>query len=240
MSNIKHKSYTTLFQDPGSDPLGLNEDPEKAERIAKYCTHWRSTDGPPTLLQLRATIIDHLADHMPGGIVVWVTGANGIPEMKAIVGLKKYTSDPSCMTSTLMGHYYGILGDVEDGGGEIIKFDFDVLALSPQINVYKGKHHKKMLEDDSSIIILPPVKDDDAQRETICSRNAAFVPFFLMQYVLDKDLNPRSAFLLLHDVINAAKLTGCKGLLDFCRVGGTLASSASTQPTLARATAGNI
>ena len=139
-----------------------------------------------------------------------------------------------------MGHYYGILGDVEDGGGEIIKFDFDVLALSPQVNVYKEKQHKKMLEDDPSIILMPPVKEDDAQRETICTRNAAFVPFCLMQYVLDKDLNPRVAFLLLHDIITAAKLTGCELLLDFCRVGGTLASSASTQPTLARATAGNI
>ena len=139
MSNIKHESYTTLFQDPGSDPLGLNEDPGKAERIAKYCTPWRTTDGPPISVQLKATIIDHLADPTPGGIVVWVTGANGIPEMKAIVGLKKYTSDPSCMSSTLMGHYYGILGDVEDGGGEIIKFDFDVLALSPPDQCLQGE-----------------------------------------------------------------------------------------------------
>ena len=103
--------------------------------------------------------------------MVWVAGTGGIPVMKAIDGLKKYTSDPSCMSSTLMGHYYWILGDVEDGGGEIIKFDFDVLEMSPQVNVYKEKHHKKKLEDDESIILMPPVKEDDSQREIICSRN---------------------------------------------------------------------
>ena len=208
MSDIKHKTCSTLFQDMNSDPLGKNEDPGKAEKIAKYCTHWRTIDGPPTPVELKEIIINHLANHTPSGIVVWVAGANGIPVMKAIVGLKKYTSDPSCMSSTLFGHYYGILGDVEDGGGEIIKFDFDVLELPPQVNVYKEKHHKMKLEDDPSIILMPPVKDDDAQRETICTRNAVFVPFCLMQYVLDKDLNPREAFLLLHDIIKAAKLTG--------------------------------
>ena len=86
---------------------------------------------------------------------------------------------------------------------------------------------------------MPPVKDDDAQRETICTRNSMFVPFCLMQYVLDKDLNPCEAFLLLYDIIKTAKLTGCKGLPDFYRVGGTLATGA-TVPSLARATAGNI
>ena len=124
MPDIKHKTYSTLFQDMSSDPLGKNEDPGKAEKITKYCTHWRTIDGPPTLLKLKEITIDHLADHTTGGVVVWVLGANGIPIMKAIIGLKKYTSDPSCMSSTLLGHYYGILGDVKDGGGEIIKFDF--------------------------------------------------------------------------------------------------------------------
>ena len=116
---------------------------------------------------------------------------------------------------------------------------FDVLELSSQVNVYKEKHHKKKLKDDPSIIPMSSVKDDDAQHETICTRNAMFVAFCLMQYVLDKDFNPPKAFLLLYDVIKAAKLTGCKGLLDFCHVGGTLATNA-TLSSLARTTAGNI
>ena len=61
-----------------------------------------------------------------------------------------------------------------------------------------------------------------------------------MQYVLDKDLNPCEAFLLLHNIIKTAKLTGCEKLLDFCCVGGTLLSTYATVPTLARATAGNV
>ena len=87
---------------------------------------------------------------------------------------------------------------------------------------------------------MPPVKEDDAQRETISVRNAMFVPFCLMPYVLDKDLNPREAFLLLFDIITAAKLTGCQGILDFCRVGGTLATTGAALPALARTTVGNM
>ena len=239
MSDIKHETYSTLFQDMNSDPLGKNEYSEKPEKITKYCIHWRNINGPPTPVELKATIIDHLADHTPGGIALWVVGTGIIPVMKAVVGFKKYTSNPTCITSTLMGHYYGIVGDGKDSGGEIIKFNFDVLELSPQVNVYKEMHHKKKVKDDPSIILMPPIKDDDVQCLTICTRNAMFVPFFLMQYVLDKDLNPCEAFLLLHDIIKAAKLIGCKGLLDFYHVGGTLATGV-TVPTLARATAVNM
>ena len=209
MSVIKHKTYTSLYSDMNSDPMGMNDDASKAEKIAQYSTHWRTDDGPPTIVELKQTVTDHFADHNPGGIVMWVAGPGGIPVLKAMVGLKKYTSDPSCMSSLLFGHHYGLLGDVEDGSGEIIKFDWDVLQPSPDVNVYKEKHHKKKLEDDTSIILMPPVKDADAQHETISVRNAMFVPYCLMQYVLDKDLNPREAFLLLFDIITASKLTGC-------------------------------
>ena len=74
MSDIKHKTYSTLFQDMNSDPLGKNEDPGKAEKIAKYCTHWRTINGPHTPLELKKTITNHLVDHISGGIVVWLQG----------------------------------------------------------------------------------------------------------------------------------------------------------------------
>ena len=171
---------------------------------------------------------------------MFVMDEDGTPRLRMCVGLKKYTMDPSSMSSKLFGHWYCFVGDVDDGQGEINKFDWDYLQISGEINVYKEKHHKKILEENPTKIIIDPVGEDDAQQETIRVRNAMFFPYCLMPLVLDKELNPREAFLLLEATISAGNLSCCQGVLDFCRVGGTLANVGDTKPRLARDTAGNI
>ena len=61
-----------------------------------------------------------------------------------------------------------------------------------------------------------------------------------MPLVLDKDLNPRQAFLLLYDTINANNLGCCQGILDFCQVAGTLAKAGDSLPPVARDMTGNV
>ena len=132
------------------------------------------------------------------------------------------------------------MGDIDDGRGEINKFDWDCLEILSEVNVYKEKHNKKKLKDNPTAIILDPVKEDDAQRETIRVQNAMFFPYCLMPLVLDKELNPREAFLLLEATITAGNLSCCQGVLDVCRIGGTLSNTGDTKPKVARDTAGNI
>ena len=56
---------------------------------------------------------DNFADHNTGGIGVWVVGPGRMLQLKSFVGLKKYTSDPSSMSSTLFGHHFGLVGELK-------------------------------------------------------------------------------------------------------------------------------
>ena len=58
-----------------------------------------------------------------------------------------------------------------------------------------------------------------------------------MRLVLDKDISPRNAFLLLEATITDGKLICCEGILDFIRVAGTMPKATGT-PLVVRDTAG--
>ena len=81
-----------------------------------------------------------------------------------------------------------------------------MLEMTSDVNVFKENYHKKKLEDNPNFIILGPVKGDDAQTETISVQQSVYIPYCLMPLVLDEDLNPRQAFLLLYDTIIASTL----------------------------------
>ena len=147
-----------------SDPLGQNNDVSKVAKMARYSHPWRSNDGPETVDDLKQIVSDGFADHNIGGIGMFVMDEDGTPRLRMCVGLKKYTMDPSSMSSKLFGHWYCFVGDVEDGHGEINKFDWDCLQISSEINVYKEKHHKKILKENPTRIIIDPVGEDDAQQ----------------------------------------------------------------------------
>ena len=142
--------------------------------------------------------------------------------------------------SLLFGHSCFYVGDVKDGFGEIAKFDWDCLLPTNEVNVYKVKHYRKKLEDDSSIEIFAAPNDADAQVETVKIRDAVYIPYYLMKLVLDKDLSPREVFLLLESTIDADKPKCCNGILDFCRVVGTLANDRSTKLVVAEDKAGTL
>ena len=105
-TKIEHKTYLSLYKDSSSDPRRKNDDVAKVEKLAKYLHPWRTKDGAILEGELKQIVSDHFADHNIGGIGVWVAGPTTIPVLKAFVGLKKYTSDPSSPFSTLFGHHY--------------------------------------------------------------------------------------------------------------------------------------
>lgn len=80
------------------------------------------------------------------------------------------------------------MGDVEEGVGEIINFNWDCLKPTMEVNVHKVKYYKKKLEEDTNIQLLDPLKDTDAQLETIRVQGVIFFPYCLMNLVLDKYL----------------------------------------------------
>lgn len=81
----------------------------------------------------------------------------------------------------------------------------------------------------STVHSRPSRKDNDSERETIKVQKSVIAPYCycLMGLVLDKNLTPRDAFLLLGAIITAGSFTCCEGILDFIPVTGTLPSVGS-------------
>ena len=167
LTKIEHKSYASLYKDISLDPMGMNDDPAKVKRLTKYLHPWRTTDGAISEAALQQIVLDQFANHNIGEIGVFVTQESETPVLKVLIGVKKYTCNPSSPSSKLFGHHYTYVGDVDKGNGEINKVDWDILRMTSEVNVFKEKHHKTKLEDNPDSIILPPVKEDDAQTETI-------------------------------------------------------------------------
>lgn len=111
---------------------------------------------PLTLDELEVIVSDYFENHNVGGIGVFVLNRNSKPQLKLIVGLKKYTCDPPSVYKLLFGHSYAFLEDVDEVFVEIIKYNFDVLNFASEVNVnehvYKVKYYKKKLEDDEKIL----------------------------------------------------------------------------------------
>jgi len=240
LTKIEHKTYESLYQDHTLDPMGLNDDSEKLNRLTAAFHGWRTKDAPLSDADWKEMVSDDFADHNIGGVGVMVMQDSGKIVLQVLVGIKKYNSDPSNPTSKLLKHHYAFAGDVDGGNGEIVKVDWAMGEMTSDVNVYKEAHHKKKLEDNPTAEILGPVKDDDAQVETLSVRKSVYIPYCLMRLVLDQDLSPRKAFLLLFDFIHANNLVCCQSVLDFCRVAATMAKSGDLTPVVARDTAGNI
>lgn len=237
MATIFHETHHSYYQYPSKDPFGPNTDADKVSKIQGYAHKWRTKDSPLTTGILVTVVIDHFSDHNIGGIGMFIMNESKELQLKVLVGLKKYTKDPSSKDSTLFSHSYGYLGDVEDGNGKIIRLDVNALEMTRDVNVYKMKHYKKKLEDNESIELFPPVKEGDTEKEKIKVWKSVFIPFILMRLVLDKDLSPWNAFLLLEATITAGKIICCEGILGFIPVAGTMPVANGT-PFVSRDTSG--
>ena len=170
--------------------MGLNNDPGKMDRLAAAYHGWRSKDAPLSRTDWREMVSDNFADHNIGGVGVFVVQDSEKIALKILVGIKKYNSDPSNPLSKLLKHHFAFFGDVDGGIGEIVKVDGTMGALTSDVNVYKASHHKKKLDDNPTTLIMGPVKDDNAQVKTFCVRKSVYIPYCLMQLVLDQDLSP--------------------------------------------------
>jgi hypothetical protein len=219
----EHSTYSTLYGDPRENPFGQGESRKPA--IQHYIHEWRSVGTPSDTASLTVTVVDQFTDHAVGGIGIFVNDADGNPKLEVLLGLRKYTRNPGSPTSLLFNQVFAYLNDIEEGTGSLIGFDKDMLDMTNEVNVYNVDHYKSKLIGDESIELFPIIDDDAAQRETVKTRKAMYIPYELVPYVLDKNLSPRQAFMVLHPIMESAGLlTVCKPLVDYLRVAGTMPS----------------
>ena len=213
------KTYVEYYQNSNVNPFGAG-DSRKAVLQTVY-HNWRSAAAPLNREEL-FSITKNQFDAAVGGIGLFVKDPAGILRLRIIHGLRKFTGDLQ-NTSPLINEVFGYLDDVDEGETEIVQFDDTVLGITAEINVCTVAHHKIVLEGDDTIDLLPGRADGEPQTVAIRARKSAFIPFELMPYLLEKNFNPRQAFLVIDAYLQSHGLaTECGPLLDFLRVAGTL------------------
>ena len=96
-----------------------------------------------------------------------------------------------------------------------------MLEINDEVNVNNLEHMLNRLESDDCIDLFPYIPDDAVQSETVQIRSCAFVfvSYKFLPFILDKNLPPQDAFIILY---NAIKLTDIvpqhTHLLDLLRV----------------------
>ena len=126
LTQHKYKTYYSLYQDHTLDPMGLNDDPEKMERLTAAYHGWSSKDAPLTCTDWKEMVLDGFADHNIGGVGVFVVQDLGKIALKTLVGIKKYKSDSYNPLSKLLNHHFTFDGDADGGNGKIVKVDWAV------------------------------------------------------------------------------------------------------------------
>ena len=91
----EHTNYDSLYQDHTLDPMGLNDDPEKLNRLTAAYHGWRTKDVPLLHADWKEMVSDGFADHNIGSVGVMVVQDSGKIALKTLIGIKKYNSDPS-------------------------------------------------------------------------------------------------------------------------------------------------
>ena len=231
-----HTNYSQLYADASKNPFGAGEG--RKEGMGHYINEWRSGNAPLDTATLTTNVLDQFTDHPVGGIGIFVTDAHNDVRLQVLLGLRKYTRNPSDLNSILFNQSFVYVNDVMEGIGSLVGFDASMLDLTADVNVHTVAHHKTLLDGDEALELIGPVADNAVQLETIKTRKAMFIPYELVHYVLGKNLSPRQAFMILMPIMETSGLlTVCKSLVDFLRVAGTLPAG-GTAPLVAHDKAG--
>ena len=217
-ANAHPQTYKAAFSN-ATNPFGDGAD--RVGPLQRIYHAWRSAAGPPNEADLLELTLNNFDDMNIGAIGVFVKDTDGDLRLRLIHGLKKYPGDIRT-NSPLVNQVFGYLDDVDEGVAEVVAFDTDVLALTGEVNVCTVAHHKAVLVADATIEIVTARADGDPQTDTIKARKSAFIPFDMVPLVIEKNLSPRQAFLVLHPYMEAAgTLAVSTPLVDFLRVAGT-------------------
>ena len=225
-------TYTTLFTEPGLDPLG--DGPTRTNLLKGLYQKWNSVTS--TGKELLETVLNQFEGQPIGGIGVFVIGTDGQHRLEVIHGLRKYPG-PLIAHSPLSNRYFGYQGDVsENGFAKIVEVQDELLDVTDEINVLKLDHHKAKLENDTAAEgLVQPVPDNAPQCETLSTRKSMFIPYCLMPMLFAKSLTAREAFFTIESELTDPELrTACLPLLTYLRVGTTMAVGDSILTALPR------
>lgn len=212
-------TYRELFSDPSKDPSG----PEVEHGYAEIFTRWRVDNNPPPAATLHQDVLTDF-DSTVGAVGYFVKdphSESGI--LKVAHGFRKFSGIPGKL-SPHRGHTFGYTGDVV-AGTDIESFhvseqQFEIVAETRCANT--PERHLELFEAEPDEDVIPAIDATSQAQAMIKTRKSMFIPFCLVEYVIDLDLSAREAFEVLWPVIVQKNLREtAKPLVKFLMVAAT-------------------
>jgi len=223
-------TYAALFGDPSNDPCG-------ADPVAGYTEiyqRWRVEDNPPSAEDLFTDVMTDF-DSPIGAVGFFVEdnhSESGV--LKVTHGFRRFAGLPGRATPN-RGKAFGYVGDVVDGTDiatfELNPAQFRIVTETRCANTPERQMEIFTAEPDQDVI--EPLDATTQAQSMIKTRKSMFIPFCLVEYVLDKDLSAREAFEVLWPVIVQMNLREVvKPLVKFLMAAATKHSTRSPPRTV--------
>jgi hypothetical protein len=212
-------TYQELFSDPSRDPSGGEPEHGYDEIFAR----WRVDNNAPTADELHTDVLTDF-DSIIGAIGYFVKDSrsqSGV--LKVAHGFRRFAGLPGRPTAD-RGDTFGYVGDVVSGT-DITSFKVDPAQFEGVIETRCAntpERHLELFEAEPDKDIIQPIDENSQAQSMIKTRRSMYIPFCLVEYVIDQDLTAREAFEILWPVIVQKNLRNvCKPLVKFLMVAAT-------------------
>jgi hypothetical protein len=212
-------TYQALFSDPTKDPSGV----EPEHGYNEIFSRWRVEANAPSADELHMDVLTDF-DSIIGAVGYFVKDnhfQSGV--LKVCHGFRKFAGIPGRPTAD-RGDTFGYVGDVVSGT-DITSFkvdpaQFEVVTETRCANT--PERHLELFEAEPDRELIPPIEESSQAQRMIKTRRSMFIPYCLVEYVIDQDLSARDAFEILWPVIVQKNLREiCKPLVNFLMVAAT-------------------
>lgn len=226
-----HRTYQGLMGDPAYDPSltgteGTAGEGNPTPGYVAVFNRWRVTgDTAPTSEQVHRDLLTDF-DATVGAVGYFVTnGGTPTGTLKITHGFRTFVGLPT--TTTNRGKTFGYVGNVV-GGTDVNTFKLDPNQLGRTSETRCARtpeRHLELLLAEPGVEAIGPIEEDAPSTAMTRTRGAMFIPYGLVEYVIDRELTARQAFETLWPIILAKGWREhTKPLVNFLIVATTLHS----------------
>lgn len=219
------RMYVELMADPSGDPCAIGSavvgDPVPGYQA--IFARWRVSANPPTASRVHADLLTNF-DLPVGGVGYFVDdGKSATGILKVTHGYRAFAGIPTRALNR--GKTFGYVGDVV-GGSDLDTFELDPAQLGKTVAVpvaLTPELHLELLTAAPGEEAVGPLVAPAQACASVVTRMGMYIPYGLMEYVLDKDLTARQAFEVLWPMIlSKGWRDHAKPLVNFLMVASTL------------------
>ena len=213
-------NYQELCSDPARNPMGTGDALLRA--IAAQYVAWSPDQDTD---KLKEDVLLDMGITMSGGIGVMVPHTaheGGI--LQVLHGIYKHAG-----RDHHRGKVFASLGDIQGLDIDVVELSDTLLAPTVEVIVAEdATRQHELFAANPGAKLVPAFTREGGRSRTISVRNSVYIPYSLIPFVLDKDLNARQAFETLAPVIQAQGLEAvCAPLLDYLIVSSTARQGAA-------------